>query len=272
VNSTSVKMAFEVLYFKPFECGSPPAVGPAKFQQGPFIFMRENILFSIAGVVLGFFIGFFIANSSMNQPPTPSAASDSARSRDETRLPPGHPDISGTGGGNPASTNATAQQAMDEADRNPQNFEAQFRAAVVFFELAAYDKARLYLDRSLALRPEDAAALTGMGQTKYRLGDYAGAATFFEKALTQRPNDPELRTNLGDAYFQQTPPNYDRAIAEYRKALNTDPNHEPALAALADALFRKGDKTAAREVVDKLAAVNPSNNALKTLRSMLNGQ
>ena len=241
--------------------------------------MRENILYSIAGIVLGFFIGFFIANFSGSPRPgadiTNSAPNNPARRLDETQaggpLPPGHPDLNGADGkqGSAASTSAQAQAAMDEADRNPQDFAAQIRAAATFFQLSAYDKATLYLNRSLALKPDDPDALTGMGQTKYETGDYTGAATYFEKVLAQHPTDADLRTDLGNTYVKRTPPDYARAITEYRKALQVDPKNEQALEKLADAALRKGDKAIARDAIDKLAAVNPSNSALSPLRSTL---
>jgi Flp pilus assembly protein TadD len=241
--------------------------------------MRENILYSIAGIVLGFFIGFFIANLSGSPHPgasiTNGTPDNPARSTGQAQaggqLPPGHPDINGADAntGNAASTSAQAQAAMDEADRNPQDFAAQIRAAATFFQLGSYDKATLYLNRSLALKPNDPDALTGMGQTKYETGDYTGAANFFEKVLAQHPNDADLRTDLGNTYAKRSPPDYARAITEYRKALAVDPKNEQALEKLAEAALRKGDKATAHDAIDKLAVVNPSNPALSSLRSKL---
>ena len=235
--------------------------------------MKENILFSIAGLVLGFFIGFFLANSNdAGQTPGTTAATNAARPLDQPEaggaLPPGHPNISG-GGGAAAASSAQAQQAMDEADRNPKDFTAQIRAAAVFYQLGSYDKAKLYLGRSLALKPDDPDALTGMGHTLYDTGDFVGAAGYYEKVLAQKPDDADLRADLGSTYSQRTPPDLDRALAEYRKALAIDPRHEQALARLADVSIRKGDKAAARDAINKLAAINPSNPALAELRAML---
>jgi tetratricopeptide (TPR) repeat protein len=220
--------------------------------------MRENILYSIAGIVLGFFIGFFIANLSGSPRPgasiTNSAQDNPARSLDQTQaggqLPPGHPDING-------------------ADGTQGNAAAQIRAAATFFQLGSYDKATLYLNRSLALKPNDPDALTGMGQTKYETGDYTGAATFFEKVLAQHPDDADLRTDLGNTYAKRSPPDYARAITEYRKALAVDPKNEQALEKLAEAALRKGDKATAHDAIDRLTTVNPANPALSSLRSKL---
>jgi tetratricopeptide (TPR) repeat protein len=243
--------------------------------------MRENILYAVAGIVLGFFIGFFIANNLSGSPRPPGASATDAAPNKQARpleqtqtggqLPPGHPNINGADGnqGNAASSSAQAQTAMDEADRSPQDFTAQIRAAAIFYQLASYDKATLYLNRSLALKPNDPDALTGMGQTKYETGDYTGAATYFEKVLAQHPDDADLRTDLGNTYVKRTPPDYQRAITEYRKALQVDPKNEQALEKLADAALRKGDKAAARDAIDRLAGVNPSNPELSSLRSKL---
>lgn len=239
--------------------------------------MKENILFSIAGVFLGFFIGFFIANSIGT--PRPGAVDTVSTSparpanpvRGDEPLPPNHPKLD-EGANSAAASSAQAQAAMDTADRSPQDFTAQIRAAATFYQLGSLDKAALYLDRALALKPNDPDALTGMAHTKYDTGDFAGAATYYEKVLRQRPDDADLRADFGSTYARRTPPDYDRAIAEYRKALAIDPRHEQALARLADVSLSKGDKATARDSIDKLASVNPSSPVLSTLRSNLAAQ
>jgi tetratricopeptide (TPR) repeat protein len=238
--------------------------------------MTKNIFYSIAGIVLGFFIGFFIANlSGRPRPGAGSVNNTAARPLDPTQsdapLPPNHPNVNNGGPDSAAASSAQAQTAMDTADRNPKDFTAQIRAAAIFYQLSSLDKAELYLKRALALKPDDPDALTGMAHTKYDTGDFTAAATFYEKVLQLQPRDADLRTDLGNTYSQLQPPNYDRAMAEYRKALEVDPSHEQALARLADTAIHKGDKTTAREAIDKLAAVNPSSPSLSSLRSALSG-
>ena len=236
--------------------------------------MKENILFSLGGVVLGFFIGFFIANSGSGQYPVSQAPDNTARPLDQRQaggpLPPGHPSVDEAGGpGSAAASSAQAQQAMDTADRNPKDFAAQLRAAATFYQLQSFDKAALYLNRALALKPSDPDALTGMAHTKYDSGDFTGAAGYYEKVLAQRPDDPDLRADFGSTFARRRPPDYDRAIREYRKALEVDPRHEQALARLADVSIQKGDKATASDAINKLAAVNPESPVLPTLRSNL---
>lgn len=228
--------------------------------------MKKNILYSFLGILAGFFLGFYIANIGGRARPATSAARTSAQASDQ--LPPGHPGVDGAGG-SPAANSAQAQAAMDEADRNPKEFVSQIRAAAFFYQLNDLRKAELYLNRALALKPDDPDALTGMGHTKYDTGDFVAAAGYYEKALAQRPDDADMRTDLGNTYVRRANPDYARAITEYRKALEVNPRHENALARMADAALKKGDSPTAREAIDRLAAVNPSNQELASLRSKL---
>lgn len=237
--------------------------------------MRKNILYSIAGALLGFFLGFFIANFGGRPRPVSTTQSRSVdRTQPGGQLPPNHPNVNDGSGasGAAAASSAQAQAAMDAADRNPQDFTAQIRAAVLFYQLQSLDKASLYLKRALDLKPDDPDALTGMAHTLYDTGDFKNAATFYEKVLAKQPDDADLRTDLGNAYTRLQPPDYERAIKEYRKALEVDPGHEQTLVRLADAALHQGDKATARQAIDKLAAVNPSSQSLSSLRAALNGQ
>jgi tetratricopeptide (TPR) repeat protein len=244
--------------------------------------MGRNIGLAASGLLLGFIIGFVFANfggrplsQAGGRATAQAGPSGSAPPLDPTKtngsLPAGHPDISGgndsAGGGGGIGSSPQAQAAMEAADKNANDFDAQMRAAAVFYELNDYEKAGFYLQRSLALKPDSVDALMAMGYTKENKGDFAGAASFYERALTLQPNDPDGLTNLGDTYARRNPPNYDRAIAEYRKALAIDPKHEGALQQTAEAALRKGDKVLAREEIERLAAVNPSNSRLASLRT-----
>jgi Flp pilus assembly protein TadD len=246
--------------------------------------MARNITFCAIGILLGFILGFFFSGWVA---PTPAGNARSARASTSATtsappldpqqqagpLPPGHPSINDTSSGNDQSGGAASspeiQSAMDTADRNPRDYEAQMTAAAAFYQGGAYDKTVLYLDRALKIKPADPDALTAMGDTKYDMGKFTEAATFYERSLRARPKDVNVRTDLGNTYFQRQPPDYDRAISEYRKSLTIDPKHEKTLQNLAAAALRKGDKATARDALDRLAAVNPSNSAIASLRSSL---
>lgn len=248
--------------------------------------MFKNLIFCGTGILLGFLLGFLIANAVSRQAAAPqqsARASQTPRASEAPaaqpgtagplppntggQLPPNHPDI-GTPAGeaSAASTSAEAQAAMDEADRKPKSYAAQMRAAETFYDLKDYEKAELYLARALAIHPKDPQALVLMGNSKYDRKDFAGAADFYERALAVRPNDPDVRTDYGNTFFLREPPDFDRAIAEYRKSIAVDPRHEKSWLNLASASIRKRDKATALEAVARLEAVSPQNASIPSLR------
>jgi tetratricopeptide (TPR) repeat protein len=240
--------------------------------------MSKNVLYCALGIVVGFFVGFFVVNS-ITKPgaqATPARAPSGGTAgplRPEQmngQLPPGHPDVGGAGDGansSPASTSASAQAAMDKADRAPKDFDAQAEAARVFYEQQDYDKAALYAGRALALKGNDFDALSLAGNIKYDAGDFAAAATFYERALAVKPDSPDVRTDLGNTYFNRK--DYDRALAEYRKSVAVDPNHLNSWKNIAAAALQKGDKAAASEAVAKLSALAPQSPETEAYREQL---
>jgi hypothetical protein len=242
--------------------------------------MSKNVMLCVLGVVLGFVLGFFVANG-VTKPSVPVAASARTASDGVAGplnpnqmggdLPPGHPDVNasadGETEGTAASTSAEAQAAMDKADRNAKDFQAQFDAGKLFCELHDYDKGALYLNRALALKANDFDTLVLLGNAKYDGGDYAAGATFYERALAIKPDSPDVRTDLGNTYFNRK--DYDKAIAEYRKSVALDPTHLNSWKNIAAAALSKGDKATATEAVEKLSALAPQSSETEAFRQKL---
>ncbi|HEX3558142.1 MAG TPA: tetratricopeptide repeat protein [Pyrinomonadaceae bacterium] len=241
--------------------------------------MSKNILFCALGIILGFFLGFFIINAITRPGAQVSAARASTGGvavplkpeQMNGQLPPGHPDIAGAAGDAPASTaastSAEAQAAMDKADRGPKDFDAQAQAGRVFYGLQDYDKAALYLSRALAIKGNDFDTLALLGDVKYDAQDFASAATLYERALAIKPGSPDVRTDLGNTYFNRK--DYDRAIAEYRKSIAIDPNHLNSWKNIAAAALQKGDRATATEAVSKLSQLDPQSPETQAYRQKL---
>ncbi len=234
--------------------------------------------------MLGFVLGFFLANK-MSVAPRPQVATagpaegtdgvapplDPAQTTGE--LPPGHPNVGGANGantGSAAATSADAQQAMAAADDRPKDFDLQMNAAATFYKAGDFDKALVYLQRAVELKPKDVDALTALGNTKYDKGDFTGATEYYQRVLAIQPQNTDVQTDLGNSYFRRTPPDYARAIVEYRKTLAIDPKHEKALQNIAAAALQIQDRETARTAIDQLAAANPTNPTIAPLRESLN--
>ncbi len=57
-----------------------------------------------------------------------------------------------------------------------------------------------YIERALALRPNDPYILDSMGWAHYKLGNYRSAVEFLEKAIARR-DDPVMAAHLGEVYW-----------------------------------------------------------------------
>ncbi|HMF55915.1 MAG TPA: hypothetical protein VK619_06125, partial [Pyrinomonadaceae bacterium] len=102
---------------------------------------KENILFSIIGLLLGCIVGFLFANSynqsHMNRPAATASPATAGG------LPPNHPAIpsngvSDAGGGTGGAGGAgmpEVQQAIQQARSEPDNFDAQMKAADLYLQI-----------------------------------------------------------------------------------------------------------------------------------------
>ena len=231
---------------------------------------KENILFGVVGLLAGLIIGFMFANS-VNQGANVTATS--AGKPQSNSLPPGHPDV--PGGADPAgqsqAMSPAIQAAIDKAKNEPENFDAQLKAAEVYYQIQRFDGAIEYLTRANKLKPDDYGVIVQMGNANFDAEKYPEAEKWYAAALAKKADDVNVRTDLGLTFVFREPPNYDRAIQEFRKSLETDPNHIQTLQNLTVAYSKKGDAANAKATLTKLESVDPSNPAIAKLREDISG-
>jgi tetratricopeptide (TPR) repeat protein len=229
---------------------------------------KENILFSIVGLLLGLIIGFFFANS-VNQrgyEPRPAGLSPTGSN---PNLPPDHPQVPMNGVADQEGMPPAVAQAIEQARNEPNNFEAQVGAAQLYYRIGRYDEAIEFLLKANQLRPDDYATTVMLGDANYEAKNFETAEKWYTAALVKKPDDVSVRTDLGLTFFLRQPPDVERAIKEYRTSLQRDPLHERTLQNLTAALIAKKDAKEAQTTLAKLEEVNPSNEALTKLRSDL---
>ncbi len=225
---------------------------------------KENILFGIVGLLAGLIIGFMYANSVNQQAAltTPSAVPANSA------LPPGHPEVPAGGSTQQQSTAAApeVQAAIEKARKEPDNFDAQLKAAEFNYQIQRFDGAIEFLKRANQLKPEDYEVIVHLGNASFDGDKYEDAEKWYTLALTKKPDDVDVRTDLGLTFIFRQPPNYDRAIQEFNRSLDVDPNHAQTLQNLTVAYTKKGDSGKAKEALAKLEGLDPSNSAIPKLR------
>jgi tetratricopeptide (TPR) repeat protein len=226
---------------------------------------KESGLFIIIGALVGFIVGFAFANTT-NQRGYAAQTTSGGQGAQMAGLPHDHPPIEGVASGPNA---AAVDSLMKIASEQPDNFDAQVKAAEIAYAADRYDDAIKLFASANRLRPERFEVLVGLGNTNFDAERFEEAERWYTAALKQQPDNVNIRTDLGLTFFFREPRDLERAIKEYRASLERDPNHAQTLQNLTVALTIKGDAEAARETLSKLELVNPQNPALPRLRADL---
>jgi Flp pilus assembly protein TadD len=190
---------------------------------------KDNLMFAIIGLLLGFIIGFMVHSVLSQRESAPRGPMQQTQS-----MPPNHPPVGGDQAGDTGQQMlASVQTAMKQARENPNDFEAQVTAAKLEYQIQRFDQAIEYLLAANKIKPTDADVLAMLAVA-----------------------------NLDGGHF-------DAAEKWYRAALIKTPNDVPLLDGLCAALLSKGDAKAAEEATNKLAKVDPTNQDLPQFREKL---
>ncbi|MBA3515194.1 MAG: tetratricopeptide repeat protein [Pyrinomonadaceae bacterium] len=189
---------------------------------------RENLLFAIIGILFGFIVGFMFA-STMSQRSAPVEAGTA----DNRNLPANHPQVQSGDPKNPQLVFAEVQEAISKARKEPSNFEAQMKAAELFYQIQRYDQSIEFLLKANQIKPDSFEAVVALG-----------------------------RVNLDAEH-------YDTAEKWYKAALRKKPDDKRVLASLAFTALQKGDAAAATKAIADLEKIEPSNPDLPQFRDRL---
>jgi|SRR6185369_10038002 len=195
---------------------------------------RDNFLFAIIGVLLGFIGGFLLAGN-ISQREAASRAGIGTAQAQQQNLPANHPPIGGdqTSGEGGQQMLASVQAAMKQARENPNDFEAQVTAAKLEYQIGRFDEAIEYLLAANKIKPTDATVLAMLGEANMDAKHFDAAAKWYKAALTKNPSD---LVSLDGYCF---------------------------------VLLQSGDAKAAEEQINKLAKLDPTNQDIPQFRSKL---
>lgn len=221
---------------------------------------KENVLFVIIGLLGGMIIGFVFANSVNQRAIAPVAG----QAMPGGPLPAGHPNVPG-GGGNGAM-GPEVQAAIDQAKNDPNNFDAQLKAAEFYYQIQRFDGAIEFLKRANELKPDSREVIVHLANAYFDSGKYEESEKWYLAALAKKADDVNVRTDLGLTFIFREKPNYDRAIQEFQKSLEVDPNHPQTLQNLTVAYTKKGDAANANQTLSKLEGLDPTNDSITKLR------
>lgn len=195
---------------------------------------RDNLLFAIIGILLGFIGGFLLATNISQREAAMRSGAGTAQS--SQNLPPNHPPVTGDqtqAGDSGQQMLASVQTAMKQARENPNDFDAQVTAAKLQYQIQRYDQAIEYLLAANKVKPTDWDVLAMLGVANLDAGHFDAAEKWYKAALQQKPNDM------------------------------------PTIDGLCAALLSNNKAKEAEEAINKLAKIDPTNQDLPQFRSKL---
>lgn len=148
-------------------------------------------------------------------------------------MPADHPPVGGQNAPNSQATFEQVQAALEQARNDPKNFEAQIKAADLYYQIQRFDQAIEYLLKANELKPTDYRTVVLLGMVNLDAG------------------------------------HYDTAEKWYRAAMKIKSDDVMVLAGLADTTLKKRDAKGAEDAIARWEQVDPNNAELKEFRDRL---
>lgn len=176
-------------------------------------------MFAIIGLLLGFIVGF-IFSSTMTQ----RAAQNLPAQAGNPNLPADHPQIQGGASQDPQQVFADVQAAIGKARNEPTNFDAQMKAAELYYKIQRYDQAIEYLLKANQLQPGSFEAIVALGQVNLDASHFDQAEKWYKAAALKKPDDVRVWASL--AYTQLQKGDAGEAEKSIAKLEQADPTNE----------------------------------------------
>ena len=189
---------------------------------------RENLLFAIIGVLLGFIVGFMFASSMSQKQAMQQQAAAGPQS-----MPADHPPVGAQNAPNPQGMQQEVAASLEKARSEPKNFDAQIKAAQLYYQIQRYDQSIEYLLKANQIKPTDYQTVVTLGLVNLDAGHYDVAEKWYRVALKMKSDDVRV------------------------------------LAGIAAATLGKGDAKAAEDAIAQLEKADPSSQDLPNFKERL---
>lgn len=176
-------------------------------------------MFVVIGLLLGFIVGF-IFSSTMSQRASQAPAAMAGNSN----LPADHPQVPAGGSQDPQQVFADVQAAIGKARSEPNNFDAQMKAAELYYKIQRYEQAIEYLLKANQLQPDSFEVVVALGQVNLDAEHFDQAEKWYKVAALKKPDDLRVLASL--AYTQLQKGDAAEAEKSIAKLEQSDPTNE----------------------------------------------
>ncbi len=169
----------------------------------------QQYVIGIVGIIVGFILGFFVAQG--------VAPSQVSPSQPLGQLPENHPTL---------EISEQLQGLLDRARSDPADHEVRVAIGNAFYDMGRYDAAIPWYEEALALHPDDVGISTDLGTSYLATGAAELALEQYRKSLELEPEHPQTLQNMGFAFFSTG--NYQEAINSWEHLLEAHPEYAHA--------------------------------------------
>ncbi len=138
----------------------------------------------------------------------------------------------------------------------PQNAYALTRLGDLYFDRELYVEAERWYDQAVNADPEMVEAIVGQGNVAMVLGLYDRAQDRYKKALELRPDDNTIKLKLAEAYLKGKKLSEARPLIE--AVLSASPSNDRALKLMGDLLMAEGKPKEAIDYYERAVERNPA--------------
>ncbi len=139
---------------------------------------------------------------------------------------------------------------------DPKNETNFYYLGLTYYKVPDYDQAVAAFQQALAVKPDFPHAWYQIGSSYFNAKKFKEAAEAYKKYATLAPEDVSGPLNVGVAYIQAKI--YEAALEPLKKAVDMKPDNAVALANLAIVYINLKDMYSAKEIYNKLQAIDPA--------------
>jgi len=159
---------------------------------------RENLLFAIIGILLGFIVGFMLASSISQK----QAMQQATASRPP--MPADHPPTDAQQNAvDPQAVRNQVTASLEQARNEPNNFDAQVKAADLYYQIGRYDQGIEFLIKANKLKPTDYETVVKLGVFNLDAGHFETAEKWYRAAMKMKSDDVMVLAGLAAVTLEQ---------------------------------------------------------------------
>jgi len=153
---------------------------------------RDNVLFTVTGLLAGFIVGYFVATGGHAPVPAATGTAATAPAAGGATDAPLTP--------SPAELTAREKELQAALARDPENAELQLQLANTFYDASDWKSAAEWYEKVVPKKSSDPNLLTDLGSCYRNLGQFDKALEMYGKAQKAQPSHSQSLLNTTLVY------------------------------------------------------------------------